>query len=457
MSIRRTSLLLLFGLSFVLIGCAVNQDKEIAAYRQVVDLTSPASTQPAMSLSLRDAMLLANEQNENLSIQGEQYLRTIIARRQAVANFLPTVNLAPTYSFREKVDDSNKGNDNGGGSGSSSQQDEFLDVPIDTSLNLFNGFRDINQYWRDTYLIQRQRNVLLAQQESLLLDVAQVYYQILRSEESVRVLENSLKVQEERLRDTRGRFEAGVARSLDVAQTEAQVSATRITLIRARNDVKNARALLALVTNGPVKAAELTDQYIPPDTLQSLDQYNARAEEYREELGAVAAAVEAARHEIQVAFGQYYPSLSLDFSVFLYRESVPDERHWDALLSANLPIFAAGRIRADVREAWSFMREALLAQSYQHRQVRQEVETAYQDFIASQARLAELKIALAASQQAFEQAEQSYRAGLATNLDRIIAQNALLDAQLAEASEEFDLKVFYLRLLRATGTLREML
>jgi outer membrane protein TolC len=45
----------------------------------------------------------------------------------------------------------------------------------------------------------------------LLLDVAQVYYQVLRSEESVRVLENSLEVQEARLRDVLGRQQAGVA------------------------------------------------------------------------------------------------------------------------------------------------------------------------------------------------------------------------------------------------------
>jgi len=43
------------------------------------------------------------------------------------------------------------------------------------------------------------------------------------------------------------------------------------------------------------------------------------------------------------------------------------------------------------------------------------------------------------------------------NLDRIAAQDALLDAQLQLASEAFDRKVNYLILLQASGVLREQI
>jgi hypothetical protein len=39
----------------------------------------------------------------------------------------------------------------------------------------------------------------------------------------------------------------------------------------------------------------------------------------------------------------------------------------------------------------------------------------------------------------------------------VTAQDALLEAQLAQANEEFDRKIFHLRLLRFTGVLRETL
>ena len=56
------------------------------------------------------------------------------------------------------------------------------------------------------------------------LDVVRAYYQVLRSEQSVAVLKNSLAVQEERFRTTAGLNAVGLARLLDVAQTEAQLA-----------------------------------------------------------------------------------------------------------------------------------------------------------------------------------------------------------------------------------------
>ena len=239
---------------FIAAGCRVDQKKEVEIYREVTDLRE-GEYDPAKSLTLQDALLLANRGHEDIAAQGEQYLRALIDRRRTAAGFLPTVNLVASYLKRDPVPSNN--NDNGGGGGSNSQNSSF-DVSADLNWELFNGFQDVNRYWRDTYLIAQRRNALLSFQESLLLDVAGTYYQILRSEASVRVLENSLQVQEERLRDTRGRLDAGVARPLDLAQTEAQVSATRTTLINARRDVRNARDLLALLTNASVSEAELS-------------------------------------------------------------------------------------------------------------------------------------------------------------------------------------------------------
>ena len=63
---------------------------------------------------------------------------------------------------------------------------------------------------------------------------------------------------------------------------------------------------------------------------------------------------------MRAAFSQYYPSVSLNFNAFLYRENFDDASKWTAVLSANLPIFTAGLIHADVRDAWSGLRQAAL-------------------------------------------------------------------------------------------------
>ncbi len=441
------SRLLISTLAVVLLllgGCAVDQEKEVSVYRQLIDLAPPDYT-PGHALTLRDALLLANQNNENLAAEGESYLRTLIDRHRAVANFLPTVDLLGDYRRRDRVP------------GTAAGQDRTFDLSAELQLNLFNGWRDLNRYWADTFRIEQQRNDLLAMQETILLDVAQVYYRALLAEASVRVLENSVQTQEQLLLRTRGRARAGLDAPLNVAQSEAQVAATRVTLVNARRDVINARALLGTLIGAEVLEAALVDAYVLPAEVGPVEVYLAQAEQSRHDLAAAEAAVEAARREVEVAIGRYYPSVSLDLTGFLERQTTPEERDWEGLLRVQLPIFSAGRIEADVREAWSFFRQALLVRSYLRRQIDQQVRQAHQDLAAAEARLDELQVQLEAARQALQQAEASVVVGLGTSVDQVVAQDALLEAQLQLVSSAYDRKLQYLTLLRVSGLLREEL
>src|SRR6266850_947862 len=183
-------------------GCHLDQQKEVARYRKVLDADAPPiDFTPGAPLSLEQALALANQHNERLALRGEDYLQALIAKDRAASNFLPT--------------------------------------------------------------IEQRRGLLLDAQAIVLLDVARTYYQVLRSERSVEVLKNSLNLQDERVRDFQARRRAGVVRPLDVAQTEAQASATRVSLIDARNDVVNGRTTLAFLVGAPVASSPLIDQADP--------------------------------------------------------------------------------------------------------------------------------------------------------------------------------------------------
>jgi outer membrane protein TolC len=201
----------------------------------------------------------------------------------------------------------------------------------------------------------------------------------------------------------------------------------------------------------------LVEEFEAPTVTSPRDELIAAAAERRRDLQAAAAATRAARQAVEAAWGQYYPSVSLDLNVFAYRETSPEDRDWDAVVRANLPLFSAGLIHADVRTAWSVFRQAALGESLTRRQVAQDVEIAHEDLLSSASRLEESRTQLAAAEQAFIQADRSNRIGLATNLERLIAQDQLLAAQLQNVSEQFARKVSYLNLLRATGSLRAAL
>lgn len=459
--------------ALALAGCAKHAEKDVATYRDVLDRGArPAPVEVGPSLSLGEAFALANANNESLAVEGEALVRAITDKRRAVAAFLPTVDARPAYNIREKtsagggivIGDGTGGTGGGtvvggdSGSGGSGGYDADLNIPITATWVVFDGLRNVNAYWRDVYLVERQRERLLEAQESLLFDVAQVYYTVLRAEEQIRVLEQSLQVQGERLRDVRGRQSAGVARPLDIAQTEAQYAGTRVTLIEARRQLADARSLLAYLINAPaVEALPLDDGFATDADIAPADALVAIAARNRSELRAAERSIAAAERDVRVAIGQYYPSLTIDFSVFLYRESVPTERTWESLLQVNFPIFSGGRIDADVRTAWSFLREAQLISNQSQRRVRREVEQGLRDLASSDERLAELGVQLNAATEAARQAEAVYRAGRGTNLDRVAAQDVQLQAGLALATEAYDQKLLRLNLLRVTGTLRETL
>ena len=441
---------------FALVGCQVDQAKEVATYRAVLDADMPPthSFEPGENLSLERALQLANEHNERLGLAGEDYLQALINKKRAAAGFLPTIALTPIYSIQEKTSDGGSGGPSGGGgSGGGSTDNTRLDVPLNTQLNLFNGFRDLNDVRAASRTAEQFRALLLDTQATVLLDVARVYYQILRAERSVDVIRNSLTVQEERLRDTRARLRAGFGKPLDVAQTEAQSAGTRVALIAAMNEVENGRVVLAFLTGAPVRQSPLTDDAALPEFIPGLTQLRETAFNSRQDLAARLAAIQAARFNVRSAFGQYYPSISLDLDVFLSRDTAPTDRDWTAAIVANLPIFSAGLIEADVRTAWSEFRQAKYNESLTRRQIAQDVEIAHQNLLRSAERLTELQVQITAAEEALRQAEAVYRVGSGTNLDRLTAQEALLSAQLDQTTERFNQKLSYLNLLRATGQL----
>jgi len=418
-------------------GCKVDQAKEVAIYRKVIDVDTPhVDYQPGQPLTLETAFALANQSNERLPLRGEDYLQAIIAKDRVFAAFQPSVSLVPNYSAQDRPPSQ-------GGTGFVSRADTSLDVPIDTSYNVFNGFRDLYSY--------KSAGKTILQRWALLLDVGRTYYQVLRSERSVAVLKNSVTLQEERVRDTRVRLAAGLGKSVDVAQNEAQLSATKVTLISAENDVRNARTTLSFLIGVAIGAAPLEEVVYPKQKRLEPNEYKEIAVANRQDLAAAREATKAARFQVEVAFGQYYPTINVNFNYFLSRDTSNSD--WSGFVTLNQPLFTAGRIHADVRTAWSLWRQAKLNESATERQVMEDTELAFQDLQASEARLVELPIQIRAASDALTQAEQLYKLGTGTNLDRLTAQNALLSAELQLASERFDHEVFRIALYRAIGRL----
>jgi outer membrane protein len=431
-------------------GCAVDQSREVQTYRKVLDAGQarpPAHFSPDASLTLRQALALANANNEQLAQAGEDYLQALIDKDRAFARFLPTISFAPSYMRQEK---SSLGGDN-------ALINEFLrtettDAPLEGGMHL-SPLQDVQALKAAGASAEQRRALLLDRQSILLLDVAQTYYQVMQSEKRVGVLEHSVKIQQQRVNDMEVQRRVGVARPVDVAQTAAQLASTRSALIQARNDVRNGRAMLAQLMGVPSVDGPLAGGFDAPPETRSANDLLKLAAAHRQDLLAARLQVTAAARRLEAAWGGYFPSVSLNLSRYLYRESFPDDVDWTGLIQINLPIFSAGLVHADVRTAYSRLRQAHLAESGLRRTVLRQLRTAAQDLDADSSQIDQLGIRLGASQEALRQADAAYKAGLGTNLERLVAQDQQLAAELALTQEKVKHIVDYLRLLRTTGLL----
>jgi outer membrane protein TolC len=425
-------------------GCAVNQDREVSLYRHELDRDVPAGASTefpprAAPLTLSQAMLLANRHNEQLAIGGETYVQALIDKARAVAGFLPTFDLNAGYSAAHSTF-----------SGGGTSNVHTSSVSLRGSMTLID-FGNFSNYARAAATVEQRRFLLLDLQQSILLSVAQTYYQILKLERSVVVLQNTLQLQTERVRDIQARGELGMSRPLDLAQAQADESRTKVTLLQAQSDARTGRATLAFLIGMPYVDGPLPDEFEAPAQAVAAESLESQALQSRPDFVAARYASEAAGHAVDTAIRQWYPTVSLSVNDLLYSHPSGTPAY-GLSLSALMPIFSAGLIYADVRSAWSVFRAAKLNESLLSRQIHEEVVTAAENLQTSRDKVAELRIEVDAAQRALDLADAQYKLGAASNLDRLTAQDSLLNAQLLLTSEEYNIKIFYLDLLRQMGT-----
>jgi outer membrane protein TolC len=406
-------------------------------------------------------MELANVNNEQVGLQGENYVQAMIAKSRAVSEFLPTVSLTPSFTIQQAP---NQGALSGspitqppqaaassGGFVIRGDTWQRFEAPVSGEMNL--SFVSYPNVLSSEQTIIQQRQLLLDTQATLILSVAQSYYQVVLSEEQVRVLQDSLKLQKARLVDAESRFHNHLALALEVSQTRAQVAQTESSLTQSLSDVRNGRHILAFLIGVKELDGPVVDEVVIPEHLPTADEFRAAALANREDLQAADSAVRAAKYAVDAAIAQYYPSVSINVAGFLYREYFSDASKWDAILIANLPIFSAGIIEADVRQAWSKLRQAALFESELRRQIDRDVQVAYDNLTTSEQELVDLTQEVQAASDSLVQSQQLLKNQLAIPLDVLTAQNTLLTAQLSYSSENFSRSVFYLDLLRISGQL----
>lgn len=264
-------------------------------------------------------------------------------------------------------------------------------------------------------------------------NVARSYFQIARLNEQLQVAQRTLAQRQETLGLVKDRVNAGLDTQLELRQSEGGLPEARLQIESLQEQLALARNALGALIGQPDMAVALappalaaiktgaTAAAIPADLLGR-----------RADVAAARWRVEAATRDVANAKTQFYPNINLVAfagfsSIGLNRLLDAGSQQWGVGPALRLPIFDAGRLRANLRGKSADLDGAV--ESY-NAAVIDAVRDVADQLASSQAitrQQAEQRDAQTAAEGAYEIAVQRYKAGLGNYLYVLTAETSVLN------------------------------
>ena len=208
-----------------LLGCA-------AAGALFATALSWSALSPAAAETMREALASTYKYNARLDAARATLRATDEDVARAFSLFRPTVtgNADVTYSNTHTVPNS-----------TANGQFTAKGYSITGTQPLFRGFRSTNQVREAEALARAGRETLRTTEQTVLLDAATSYMDVVRDGAIVKLRESNVTVLSNELKATKDRFSVGEVTRTDVAQAEASLAAAVSALELARSNLKTSR------------------------------------------------------------------------------------------------------------------------------------------------------------------------------------------------------------------------
>ncbi len=396
--------------------------------------------------SLKDALALAYTTNPLLQAERAGLRATDEQLAQARARRLPSAQLDASYGYSKVKQASPFFSDTSG----------FQPRSAGVALNqtLYGGGAIQGGIDAAKANIEAGRANLMGVEQTVLLDAATAYLDVLRDMDVARIRRNNVAVLERQRQAAQDRFDVGEITRTDVSQALARVAGAQAQLQAALSTLANSRAAYERVVGrmpGSLEAVEALENV--PEDLQSARQ---TAGDQSPVIRAAIHAEEAARHQISVAKAGLKPNVSVGVNGSTARNGGFPGQKVDSFAAAarlSIPIFTGGLSQSQTRAARQRASQARLQLAQTRRQVNEQVARAWSALIAAQAVILSSQEQVRANELAFEGVEQEAQVGLRTTLDVLDAEQELLNARLTLTNAEHDAVLAAFGLVATTGQL----
>ena len=299
-----------------------------------------------------------------------------------------------------------------------------------------------------------------AARSDLTLEITRAYWALVTANESLRVVDESVRRIGAHLQDVRNQLGAGLVPPSDVSSVEAQASRQQMFAIQARGTRDVAEAELARLVGAdpgtPIEPAAVFEPGPPPAV--PLDLMVDAARQKRPERAALAKRVSAATERQRAAAAGTKPTVAVGGGFDYARPNpriFPREAawrtSWDASVNVNWPLFDGGRARSEIAEAAASARAVEERLAEFDASLAVEVRQRLTEIVSARAAIDAATDAVRSAAEARRVLGDRFAAGVATSTDVLDAQVVLLQAELDRTQAVATAHLADARLARALG------
>ncbi len=295
----------------------------------------------------------------------------------------------------------------------------------------------------------------------LRLQAATAYFDLQQADDQVRIGQESVRASIVSLRDSKARFQAGVATKLEVLEAETQLSRDQQLLTNALAAQTIARRTLAALLDLPQNVSPTAKD--PSRVIgvwqPSLQESIIAAYTFREELDQALLDISIANSQANASLGSVQPFLNVfaAFSGDVANNSrvQPDinRTNYDTAIGLNLTwnIFDGGAAAAQSRQNKQLAQENTFRFAQRRDGIRQEVETSFYELEKNNRNIVTTSREVVSARESLRLARLRFQAGVTTQREVVDNQRDLTNAEVRYSNAISDYNKRLAELRRRTG------
>jgi outer membrane protein len=406
---------------------------------------------PQEKMTLENAIGIALHKNSTLLKSSSQIDGFKSGVQAAYGNFLPTLDASARWQWR-KSDIQGFGVDPVTGQVIDyTDQSKSYSLGLGTTWTLFDGLANFANLSRSQDDLESAQLTLERFKQDIVFQTMSLYYDIVYTEQLLRVKEDNLKWNEKNLETIRERSRLGAATLADVYQQEVARGNAELDMILTENDLQTQKKNLLFFLG-----VDVLENYVFADSLtaieleilnsnlladyKDLSELVDQALSQRLDYKSAQLNLQSARSSVTIAESGHWPSLFASGDYFWSGNSLSEvdkNKNLQFGLGLNIPIFYGWSVSNRVQLAEVQTKITEIEVSDLERDIKRQINTNYLNLQAAQKAVVVSEKNIAAARENLKIEEEKYALGSGKLLDVLIVNSRYTDALTSLLNSQF--------------------